>query len=113
MKGATIGNMRSRVTILQYTQSQDSAGGNIKTLANVFSMWANVRQTGGNKSLDNLQISYSKTFEIKTRYEPAMLIKDSDEILLNTGKLLIQRVSVEDEGRACWLVINAYTTNVP
>ncbi len=106
-----ISEFNRRVTVRKYSFAQDDAGGNIKTLASSYPIWAKVEPTAGNKTLDNEQVAYTKTFKVKVRWEQSRILDHTDEFLYNDNLLIIQSITKEAEGRTNFLNIDTYTTN--
>src|SRR4249919_520249 len=106
-----ISEFNRRVTIRKYAFAQDDGGGNVKSLTSSYPIWAKVEPTAGNKSLDNLQVAYTKTFKVKVRWEQSRILDHTDEIVYNDNLLVIQNITKEVEGRTNFLNIDTYTTN--
>jgi SPP1 family predicted phage head-tail adaptor len=107
-----ISEFNRRITINHYTHSQDAAGGDIMQLPpDAHDIWAKVEPTSGNKSLDNAQLSYSKSFRITIRSEQSRPVYNEDEIIYLGDKLTIQSITRQNEGHVNFLLINAYATN--
>lgn len=106
-----ISEFNRRVTIRKYSFAQDDGGGNVKSLQTSYPIWAKVEPTAGNKTLDNAQIAYTKTFKLKVRWEQSRILDHTDEIVYNDNLLVIQNITKEVEGRTNFLNIDTYTTN--
>ncbi len=106
-----ISEFNRRITVNRYAFAQDAAGGNIASPLSSWTLWAKVETNSGNKSLDNAQISYSKSFRVKVRAEKSRPLMNTDEIIYMGSNLIIQSITREEEGRENFLNIEAYTTN--
>lgn len=105
-----ISDLNRRIKVLKYSFGQDHAGGNIKTLLTSFDMWATVEPTNGNRSLDNLQITYLKSYRLTVRDEVSRPLYENDEIVYENNLFSIQSITRQKEGRSNYLKIDVYNT---
>jgi len=105
-----ISELDRRITIKTYVFGQTESGGVIKALSNSYSVWANVKQKSGSRSLDNNQISYQEVYEIKTRHEASRLKNLTDEIVYEGSILSIHEIKEDSEGKKKYNLIEAYST---
>lgn len=103
-----IAAMNRRITIKQYTQAKDDMGGNTKTLATTFIVWASVEQQSGSRSMDELQVQYREVYKIIKRHEVSRPLSQDNEIVYEDKTLSIHRIKQDKEGRVDFDVITAY-----
>jgi SPP1 family predicted phage head-tail adaptor len=96
-----------RITIRKYIYGQDQYGGPIKEAVLIYAVWAEVKRLSGNRSMDNLQLTYDKTWRITKRHEVSRVLQPDDEIIYDTQTLSIQEVHPDNEGRQAYDIITA------
>lgn len=108
-----INEFRNRIRINKYLFSQNAIGGNEKSLASHYDLWAKKEPMNGSRILSNLEITYSKAFKITTRYERSRPIIPIDEIFDYNDNLTysIQSVTHIEEGKNSFNVMIAYTND--
>jgi SPP1 family predicted phage head-tail adaptor len=106
-----IAEFNRRITINRYEFQQNSYGGNIAAPVLSWQLWAKVEPTAGNRSLDQAQINYSKTFRITVRAEVSRPLFNTDEVVYLGNVLIVNSITREAEGRVNFLIMDTYTTN--
>lgn len=106
----TIAEFNRRILIKKYAFAQDSSGGNIKGLLSSFNIWAKVEPQSVNRSLEQLQITYSEAYKITTRFEDSRALSSNDEIIYEDAVLNIHGIRQDSEGKKKFNVITAYST---
>lgn len=96
-----------RITIKKYIYGVDEFGGPIKQAVLIYAVWAEVRNLSGSRSIDNLQLTYDKTWRITKRHEVSRELQPDDEIVYDGNTLTIQEVHPDNEGRQAYDIITA------
>jgi head-tail adaptor len=107
---ANIIELNRRIIINSYLYGQDQAGGNTRTLLSTYPVWAKVTNTSGSRLLDQMEITYSRAFEIIKRYEVSRSLNLNDEIIYENAVLSIAAIEKMEEGKRWWQRITAYAT---
>jgi head-tail adaptor len=110
MAATNIIELDRRIIINQYLYGQDSAGGNIRTLLATYPVWAKITNTSGSRLLDQMQITYTKAYEIIKRHEVSRPLNLNDEIIYENNILSIAAIEKIEEGKRWWQRITAYAT---
>jgi SPP1 family predicted phage head-tail adaptor len=91
-----IGELNRKITLKSWTNTQDDAGGNIKTLSSSFSVWAKVEDRQGERTFSGGQEQFSYDYKITMRFRP--VISQRMTITYDSKNLIIRSLSIKSEG---------------
>ena len=98
-----IGQMRSKVTVTRWNNSQDAAGGNIATEALTWDLFCQVKDRRGVPTFSNAQPSVKYDYEIIGRYYPSRPITTADTFTFDGKSLDIKSIVQMQEDKLTYL----------
>lgn len=101
--------MRNHIVVNQYTTIETDTGGTNSVLSASHSVWAKVENRNGTMQTGNGQMQWNYDYKITIRFDRLKAIKQNDEVVYDSKKLLIQSVQNVDEGRKNYLVLRCTT----
>lgn len=107
-----IGKRNVRVTVLNYTETQNPTTGKpVSSLTGSWEKWAEVKQQNGSRTLENAGIVFKKVYQIEMAFEQSRPTLDKYFLQYKGHTLSIGSVIVKEEGNAFTEIITAFTTN--
>lgn len=107
-----IGELNRRVILKSWGSQQDTGGGAIATLLNMYTLWANVQARSGQPYTGEQQQIWNYDYKVKVRYEKSRIIKSNVTVDYDNKRLCINSISFEDEGNRKYCVLRCSTTDV-
>lgn len=97
-----LGNMK-KIKLNEYAVTKDGEGNNIEQLVNSYPIWAEVKETSGNRSFDNgVNLNKSKTFRIW--FKPDWVLTGNWIIRYFGRDYTIENIERVNEKRFNWIV---------